>query len=47
MSGDRAVVIVSHAEAQIKTLCTSALLLSADTKFPVGTVEEALAHYNC
>ena len=46
MLEDRAVVIVSHAEAQIKALCTSALLLSADTKCLVGTVEEVLAQYN-
>ena len=46
MSEDRAVVIVSHAEAQIKALCTSALLLSVDTKCLVGTVEEVLAQYN-
>jgi lipopolysaccharide transport system ATP-binding protein len=46
MSEDRAVVIVSHAETQIKTLCTRALLLSADTECLVGTVEEVLAHYN-
>ena len=46
MLEDRAVVIVSHAEAQIKALCTSALLLSVDTKCLVGTVEEVLAQYN-
>ena len=46
MSEDRAVVIVSHAETQIKTLCTRALLLSADTECLVGTMEEVLAHYN-
>ena len=46
MSEDRAVVIVSHAEAQIKTLCTNALLLSANTECLVGTVEEVLAQYN-
>ena len=46
MSEDRAVVIVSHAETQIKTLCTRALLLSADTECLVGTVEEVLAQYN-
>ena len=46
MSEDRAVVIVSHAEAQIKTLCTSALLLTTDTKSSVGNVEEVLAQYN-
>ena len=46
MSEDRAVVIVSHAETQIKTLCTRALLLSADTECLVGAVEEVLAQYN-
>ena len=46
MSDDRAVVIVSHAEAQIKTLCTSALWLNADAKCSVGSVEGVLAQYS-
>ena len=46
MSEDRAAVIVSHAEAQIKALCTSALWLSGDAKCSVGSVEEMLAEYN-
>jgi ABC-type polysaccharide/polyol phosphate transport system ATPase subunit len=46
MSEDRAVVIVSHAEAQMRALSTKMLWLGGDGKRAVGDVDEIFALYN-
>jgi ABC-type polysaccharide/polyol phosphate transport system ATPase subunit len=46
MSEDRAVVIVSHSEAQMRALSTKMLWLGGDGKRAVGEVDEIFALYN-
>ena len=46
MSEDRAVVIVSHAEAQMRALSTKMLWLGGDGRRAVGDVDEIFALYN-
>lgn len=46
MSEDRAVVIVSHAEAQMRALSTKMLWLGSDGQRAVGDVDEIFALYN-
>ncbi len=46
MLDDRAVVIVSHAEAQMRALSTKMLWLGGDGKSAVGDVDEIFSLYN-
>lgn len=46
MTADRAVVIVSHAEQQIKNLCSSAIWLHEAGVAAAGTPEAVLQQYN-
>ena len=46
MTEDRGIVIVSHAPAQIKTLCSTAVWLAEGAVQAEGDPEEVLAQYN-